>query len=466
MTDKKKPNNKRIKKLFSGMEYEDPDTEPRRKDEDVSGQDELESAESNIEAQETVLDESEAQASDLNTQEPESISPGEVPAEDIEAQETVLDEAEAQASDLKAQESENIPPTEVSADDQVEEAEAVESEENVSADDLLEDVRQSLIEEASKEEDKKPRWWKRIGRGGRKEEESAEDIPVEESVIEAASVEMPAATDLVEETQDEYSEQIDELIDMLEPESEPEEESTALIPEVTTTQEMPEVVIDVEEMKKQAFHRTADDKEEDFSAVRAVALDDDEEVFVEVESKAEDQFEDRLKAFENALKPYSRYIYFSLTFVGVVALVVASVILYGAYKRSLPPEPAQQNQADLLPYPVAMNLPGGLSFNLGRGTLQDGKWNPSGPEWLEGTEVCRWVAIPWSRQLEAVVRTLTRDDSIELIMSNNDRIKYDVYSIEQLTIEDMQKRSSNSPCLMLVLAEANTDKRWVVTANP
>jgi hypothetical protein len=98
--------------------------------------------------------------------------------------------------------------------------------------------------------------------------------------------------------------------------------------------------------------------------------------------------------------------------------------------------------------------------------LQNGKWNPRGPEWLEGTEVCRWVAIPWSRQLEAVIRTLTQEDKIELGMSNSDRVVYDVYSITQMSIEEMQELDSNSPCLLLVLAQADSDKRWVVTAIP
>jgi len=113
-----------------------------------------------------------------------------------------------------------------------------------------------------------------------------------------------------------------------------------------------------------------------------------------------------------------------------------------------------------------MNLPGGLRFSLGKGKLQEGKWNPRGPEWLEGTEVCRWIAIPHSRQLEAVVRTLTREDQIELLMSNNDTLTYTVSSIDQLTLDEMQARDTGSPCMLLVLAQADSEERWVVTANP
>jgi hypothetical protein len=52
-------------------------------------------------------------------------------------------------------------------------------------------------------------------------------------------------------------------------------------------------------------------------------------------------------------------------------------------------------------------------------------------------------------------------------MSNNDRWSYDVFSITEMSIEDMQAVSSdNTPCLLLVLADANTDTRLVVTAYP
>jgi len=115
---------------------------------------------------------------------------------------------------------------------------------------------------------------------------------------------------------------------------------------------------------------------------------------------------------------------------------------------------------------VAIRLPGDIRFTLGKGSLQNGKWEPNGAEWLDGTEICRWIAIPYSRQLEAVLRTLTRDDQIDLTMSNNDKLTYTVYSIEQLNIEEMQKLDSNSPCMLLMLAQPGADERWIVTAKP
>ena len=76
------------------------------------------------------------------------------------------------------------------------------------------------------------------------------------------------------------------------------------------------------------------------------------------------------------------------------------------------------------------------------------------------------VALPWSRQLEAVVRTLNPEDQIELGMSNSDKLNYSVYSIRQMSPEEMRELDSNSPCLLIVLAEPEAEKRWVLTALP
>jgi hypothetical protein len=41
-----------------------------------------------------------------------------------------------------------------------------------------------------------------------------------------------------------------------------------------------------------------------------------------------------------------------------------------------------------------------------------------------------------------------------------------VYSIQELTLAEMQALDSSSPCLLLVLAKQDSDKRWVVNALP
>jgi len=332
----------------------------------------------------------------------------------------------------------------------------------VSMDDLLDDVRRSLIEDAQSEE-KKPGWLKRIKKGFQKDE----GIEASQAEIEAATVMPEVAPAKLQE--DEYLDQIDELIEMLEPEADAMQSDIVLPADSTVITEVaplpePEVPMDMEELKKRAFSHREGAEEQEMSEVRAVALEGGEDVFVEIEAQREDIAQDRMKAFENSLRPYRQYIYFAVAFLSVVMAALAIGIMYTFYQRSQPPEPTPI--VSNLPRPIAMTLPGGLNFNLGKGAITDGEWNPAGPEWLQGTEICRWVAIPWSKQLEAVVRTLTPKDSIELVMSNNDRLEYSVSSIQELTLAEMQALDQNSPCLLLVLAEQDADKRWVVTAKP
>ena len=231
--------------------------------------------------------------------------------------------------------------------------------------------------------------------------------------------------------------EIDDLIDMLETEQDESARQAAAVVEAPIEPEIePEPEVDIEELKKQAFRPSSQDEQENITEVRSIALEGGEEVFVEVKLHRQDPLEERLAAWENALRPYRRYLYIGLAFLGLIMAVIASVVLFNVYQQNRPQVPTVVSN---LPFPLRMSLPGGLNFNLGKGSLQDGQWNPRGPEWLQGTEVCRWVAIPWSRQLEAVIRTLNPDDQIELVMSNNDRLVYKVYSVSELSNEELQE---------------------------
>jgi len=353
--------------------------------------------------------------------------------------EDALDELKAELTESASVESE--------ASTSVDSAVPTDATPDASLDDLLDDVRRSLIEDDADDE-KKAHWWNKTAKGKHKEQDDASEVS--SYVIEKPKEEDP------------YLEQIDELIDLLEPEAETIQVEAVAEPEITPPVE-PEVVPDVDELKKRVFSPTETGKEQEISEVRAIALEGGEEVFVEVEAKTADPFEERLTAFENSLRPYRSYIYYALAFLGIVMAVAAGALMVREYKKGLPTPVVE---ASNLPFPTGMVLPGGLNFGLGKGAITDGAWNPRGAEWLEGTEICRWVAIPWSRQLEAVVRTLTQKDTIDLVMSNNDRLTYTVYSIQELTLAEMQELDSNSPCLLLVLAEQDSDKRWVVTALP
>jgi hypothetical protein len=330
-------------------------------------------------------------------------------------------------------------------------------------DDLLDDVRRSLIEDEAQGKEEQPKWWRRIGKGSRKNTVAAETPKAVEEIkppgLDATKMEQQ---EVETEAQEEYLDQIDELIDLLDTDDDLAEKPVAVVEE---TPAEPEKVIDIEELKKQAFQaRPSDEAAENLSEVRSIALEGGEEVFVEVQSTTHDPLEERLTAIENALKPYRRYINFTFAFLGLVMAVVAGVLLFNAYQRSLP-ETAVEEVSDL-PFPTSISLPGGWMFNLGKGSLADGNWHPQGAEWLQGTEVCRWVALPWSRQLEAVIRTLDANDPIELGMSNSDKLVYKVYSVRRMSVDEMRELDDNSPCLLIVLTENDSQERWVLTALP
>jgi hypothetical protein len=356
---------------------------------------------------------------------------------------------ESTSSDMSSQETRDLSPEEqISAD----------TENESSSDDLLEDVRRSLIEADETDKNKKEaKWWRRLGRK-QKNVEPEPSPPIVEIDLPPTALQSELVEDQTQSPEPEkYEDEIDDLIDILEAEA-PESDAEASEAEVPPE---PEPEIDFEQLKEQAFRPRATEEVE--SDVRSIALEGGEEVFVEVESRPQDTFKERRDAFENVLKPYRTYIYITVGFLGVIAAVILSFLIYNAYQQSRP-QPVRE--VSNLPYPVAVSLPGGWSFNLGRGTLQAGKWEPSGAEWLEGTEVCRWVSLPWSRQLEAVLRTLNPDDPIQLVMSNNDKLVYGVYSVYEMTPEEIQKLDANSPCLLLILTGAESEKRWVLTALP
>lgn len=336
-------------------------------------------------------------------------------------------------------------------------------EDESSSEDLLDDVRRSLIEEETDKSSKDSKWWRRFGRKGK----SAEPEPSPSNI----EIDLPPTllqTDIVEDQKqttqpDKYEDQIDDLIDLLKTESqEPGVEVSSVVDDAEIPPE-PEPEIDLEQLKEQAFRPRTSEEVESESDVRSIALEDGEEVFVEIESRPPDTFKERVNAFENALRPYRSYIYLTLGFLGIVLAGILSLLIFNAYQQSRP-EPVRE--VSNLPYPVAVSLPGGWRFDLGRGTLEAGRWEPSGAEWLEGTEVCRWVSLPWSRQLEAVLRTLNQNDPIELVMSNNDKLTYGVYSVYEMTPEEIQGLDTNSPCLLLILTGSDSEKRWVLTALP
>ncbi len=118
-----------------------------------------------------------------------------------------------------------------------------------------------------------------------------------------------------------------------------------------------------------------------------------------------------------------------------------------------------------VPIPASMQLPGGWTFRLGKGSLNaDNLWEPYGAEWLQGTEICKWITLPWSTQLEAVIRTLEAGDPIEITMSNYDVLTYHVYSRQEVDSTQTEELNLDIPSVLIILSSEDSDQKWVLIA--
>ncbi len=119
-------------------------------------------------------------------------------------------------------------------------------------------------------------------------------------------------------------------------------------------------------------------------------------------------------------------------------------------------------------YPRRIALPNGEEFSLGEGNLRDGNWAPLRAEWLSGTEISRWVALPWNSELEEEIKELETGDQINLTMSNSDVVVFKVSSINRMTIQELMLSDATKPSLLVMLYnDQNADESyWVITALP
>lgn len=249
----------------------------------------------------------------------------------------------------------------------------------------------------------------------------------------------------VETVEERVEELRSELVEHPEPEAEP-------VPKEVKVSEIPHV-----QPEKKAV-------ETDFETMRGVALEGYDETAAASEEQPAVTRQRKYRVFFKSLKPVDRFMIFgALLLIVVAGMTALGLKVFGSASQmaAITPEPTQD-----LPIPVRVTLPGGWEFKLSRGRVVDEKWSPSGAEWLEGTEVCRWVALPWSLQLEAVVRTLKLDDPIDLTMSNADQLSYRVQSIQNVPVGEIESLAGKKVCLLLILVDKDSDTRWVVTAIP
>lgn len=369
----------------------------------------------------------------------------------------------------------------VAIEQDVTEKESQEPDERNTEDDPFADIRRSLVEEeAAKREKKNSGILHRVTgllKGGRRktaplQEENEVDTKVEKddallstgadvSVIESVQTSEQEGgetntddllavlfppVETVDETLEERVEELrSELVEHPEPEAEP-------VPRQIKASE----ILHVQPEKKVV--------ETDFETMRGVALEGYDETAVASEEQPAASRQRKYRVFFKSLKPVDRFMIFGALFlIGVAGMAALGLRVFGSTSQgaAITPEPTQD-----LPIPVRVTLPGGWEFKLSRGRVVDEIWSPSGAEWLEGTEVCRWVALPWSLQLEAVVRTLKLDDPIDLTMSNADQLTYRVQSIQNVPVDEIESLAGKKVCLLLILVNKDSDTRWVVTAIP
>jgi len=358
-------------------------------------------------------------------------------------------------------------------------------------DDLLDDIRKELASEEQAEE-AEPGFFKKIrGRFGKSsgpetvetetqpetEAEVSEQTEFPEEVVEAkpkkkvragskeeekaieeffsdleAMADLDFDAELVE-TEDALAIETDLLAADIEPEfelePEPETESDEIEALPSELPEEPEKAVEV-----------------DLDEVRQIALEEYDGAAVEPEIEV--PLQEQVRSTVRELRPLERVLLIVFGALTVGLLLFAGGYLIWNSGVIATPVPTPTEDLTNIIYPIRLELPGGWSFDLSRGRVVDGNWNPRGPEWLEGTEISRWIALPGSVQLEAVLRTLQRDDEITLTMSNFETLVYKVYSLQELTMEQLQAQNSNTPELLVILfsTEGDSDMHWIVTARP
>ena len=352
-------------------------------------------------------------------------------------------------------------------------------EQKLSKEDLLADIRQTLASEEDVEEQKGffGRFKDRLGfpskakrKVGETQEQREIEIEAQEDLQDLITESKPkkkkksSTTKKEEKAVQEFFSDLEALADVM-----PDVSGQAAMEtqEIHTEKKKPSEPDEKKKLPKLPV--SSDDKEDvDFEKMREVALQEYDETKVEptVEEKVSLQEEVRETIRES--RPLER-----ILLIGAVALTAGILLFAGIFiiVKSIPspaPEPTVAVNWEDRVYPTHLNLPGGWGFNLGQGYVIDGEWSPQGAEWLIGTEISRWVALPWSLQLEAVLRTLKSDDQIELIMSNDDSLVFNVYSIQEMTMEEIQAQDVKTPSLLVILfnQEGDVNTYWVVTALP
>ena len=345
-------------------------------------------------------------------------------------------------------------------------------------DDLLADVRQSLLEEEEEVEEPKgffARIKNRLKRTPEPKPEEVEpqtqvDIEIEpqedlrEMVLEPKRKKKKSSSKKVKEEEkaiQEFFSDLEALADVT---------LEDVPPSPPTTEEAPVEEAKADEKAKKIPKlpaKTVAEDEIDFDAVREMALQEYDETRIEPEERKQPLQEEVRRTIRD-LKPFERLLLIAGGVLTVGVLLASGIYLIVGSISIPTPVPTATLDLGNIVHPTRLSLPGGWSFDLGEGQVSDGKWAPQGAEWLVGTEISRWIALPWSLQLEAVLRTLKPGDKLELTMSNFDVLEFNVYSIQQMTMAELLASDTKTPSLVVVLYndEEADGTFWVVKALP
>ncbi len=111
--------------------------------------------------------------------------------------------------------------------------------------------------------------------------------------------------------------------------------------------------------------------------------------------------------------------------------------------------------------PVSIEF-GGVAFELTRSKLEDGEWHPVLAEWLDGSELRRVVAVPFSQEVGQAVAHLKYGDLLHLRLGSSEVVAYRLVDILRLKRHQIEVLSSQSPSLAIVLHSERASERYVL----
>lgn len=220
-----------------------------------------------------------------------------------------------------------------------------------------------------------------------------------------------------------------------------------------------------------------DEKDESLSTLRQSFIEDFEQTpWQDEEEHPEDLNVGRLKRYWLSYKNWVKSLNTAeriliiissiISIAVIVAIVLVSVEWRNIIQKESPPPQAIEMSDPNLVYPTGIQLPGGWFFYLQPGQIKNNQWNPQTAEWLQNTTVRRVTAVPWSRQAEAVVQSLSVGDEINLYMNNNDINTYYVEETKQVERDNVKILTDTEPSLAVILFKSDNSDRWVVIARP